>query len=1128
MIIRFLGLSLLFSLIALTQIGAQQWVLVQDRDIVITGQRDIKPDKFSTYQIDAASVSQILRSAPLESEQEISKSPAILNVGLADGKTESFRIVQYEMMEKGLAEKYPQIRTYRGVSVTNPFHTIRADWTTEGFRAVIHDDAGMMFIDPLQRNDITHRIAYYKKDYSDYREWECGVNESSVQKEKITREINFGDCQFRTYRLAVATTGEYSNYFGATSSAQSDLVLSQVVTAINRVNDVYEADITVRLLLIENTPDVFYYNPDTDPFSGSACTQLSQNQSNMTNVIGNANYDIGHVFSVGSGGCAALGVLCVTSSKAKGATGLNPPTGDPFYIDYVAHEMGHQFGGDHTFNGTAGSCNGNRVPSSAYEPGSGSTIMAYAGICGAQDLQPHSDPYFHARSLFQIANVLNAATCANFLSFNNQAPVAGSPPNYTIPISTPFVLTAIATDADNDPLTYCWEEYDLESTSSEPPSSTDTLGPLFRSYNPTISPSRYFPKIADIIQNTSTPWEVLPSVSRLMTFRMTVRDYHDGAAGCTDEDDVTVTSSSTSGPFFVTSQNIGISWPETSTQTITWNVANTTAPPVNCSNVDILLSTDGGYTYPILLSGNEINDGMATLIVPNVLTSTGRVMVKGVNTIFFDINNADITIDPPAPTFTISINPVSISGCNTGNVTTVVHIGQFMGFNKPVSLTALSLPAGAIATFNPPTINPGDTSTLTISNLIGLSGSFSPIVRGTSSVGHKDVYLYLDFLAAPSIGPSLTSPTNNANDVVITPMLDWNPVSGISQYEYQLAYDINFNEIANSGLVSTDKIQIISSLLVDQLYYWRVRSVNECGNSTWSSAFNFTTGSCFALNSTNVPIIIPSTGTPTVTSTLTNSISMTINDLNIINLMGTHSWVNDLEFSLISPLGTEILFWNQPCADDDNFNINFDDEAPNNSWPCPPTDGLTYKPDGLLSAFDGEQAAGTWTLKIHDVANQDGGSLNAWGLQVCGTISCQLIVNQTTGSGTGSLPAAINCSLPGDTVIISSQLGGQIIHIGSNPITISKNLVILAQGMNTTITGEGTRVFNINEGIQFECISMNIEAGTSLTAGAIANNGTLKLKNSTITQNSMVTGATLIQNNPGATLNVAGSCHLNQ
>jgi len=1125
---RFLGISLVFCLLSFTQIGAQQWVLVDDQTIPVTGQRDIIPQVYKTYLIDPDELHTMFWAAPQEYAQNLATSPVTVKIGMPDGSVDIFKIVRYDMMEAGLAGGNTEIRTFRGASISNPYRTLRADWTSDGFRALIRDDQGTMYIDPFQRNDLAHRIVYYKKDYTSNRLWDCGVTEAEFAGEDTPQQRVFGDCLFRSYRLAVATTGEYSNFFGAFNSGQSALVLSQVVTAINRVNEVYEADLTVRLILIANTNAVFYYDPAGDPYSGDACTQLGQNQTTITNVIGSANYDIGHVFSVGSGGCAGLGVICSNTNKARGATGLNPPTGDAFYIDYVAHEIGHQFGGDHTFNGTAGSCSGNRVSASAYEPGSGSTIMAYAGICGAQDLQPHSDAYFHARSLLQIANKVTSTSCAAFITLNNQAPVAGSPPNYTIPISTPFVLTAMATDPDNDPMNFCWEEFDLENTSSEPPAANDTDGPLFRSITPTISPDHYFPKLSDIVNNATTIWEVLPSVSRTMNFKMTVRDYHN-MAGCTDDDDVIVTSTNTAGPFAITSQNAMTIWPEGSTQTITWNVANTTASPVSCPNVTIRLSIDGGYTYPFLLAASETNDGSANVVIPACsATTTARIMVKAANNIFFDINNANITITLGLPNFTITLNPTSFSGCNNGSVQTTVMVGQFMGFMNAVTLSIANLPPNAIAVFNPTIVTPGSSSILTISNLTGLTGTYNPVITGTSGMCTNSAAYPITLSTPLNTAPTLVSPSNNATNTTTTPLLDWQSIAGVIQYEYQVAYDNAFTMLESSGIAMTDQFQIISPLLSNQLYFWRVRAVNSCGTSPWSSIFNFTTGSCLTMNSTNVPIVIPSNGSPTVTSILTYNTNMVISDLDIINLAGAHSWMDDLQFSLISPQGTEILFWNQPCGNDDNFNINFDDEAPNNSWPCPPINGLTYKPDALLSVFDGQNAQGTWTLKIHDVSNQDGGVLNSWGLKICGLIGCQLLVNQTSGTGTGSLPAAISCAAPGDTVKISAVLAGQTIDIGANPITISKNLVILALGANTNITGSGIRVFNINSGMQFECNGVKITAGTSLTGGAISNNGTLKLKNTNIKKNAAVSGATLIQSNPGGTVNVVGTCNINQ
>ncbi len=1121
-------IPVILFLCASTAFG-QAWTPVDPQSIIVTGRRDITPQECITYHMDYVKMKTLLWGAPYEYTQPPTTSNTIIMIGLADGTMDLFRIVQYDMMEAPLAAQYTDIKTFRGVSISNPYRTIRADWTVNGFRAVISDLEGKTYIDPFQRNDMAHRIVYRANTYLKETDWSCGIAEESLHGGDQYEQRVVGDCAFRSYRLAVATTGEYSNFFGATSPSQSALVLAQVVTAINRVNDVYEADFTVRLLLVDNTDDVFYYDPGGDPYTnGDGGAMLGENQETLDGIIGNSNYDIGHVFSTGGGGVAFLGAICDNMIKAGGVTGSSNPVGDPYIIDYIAHEMGHQFGASHTFNGTAGSCGGgNRSAQSAYEPGSGSTIMAYAGICGLQNIQPNSDDYFHARSLLQITNKLSSTSCAGFISFNNDAPNAANVPNYTIPISTPFVLTASATDPNNDPLSYCWEQYDLEGTSTEPPAPNDADGPMFRSFSPASIPQRYFPRLQDLIQNISPTWEVLPSVSRSMVFKATIRDYHQ-IAGCTDEDNVTVTTNSNAGPFVITSQNSPTSWLEGDSVTITWNVANTTASPVSCPNVDIFLSLDGGMTYPVTLDTNEPNDGSAMVIIPAGITSTGRVMVKASNNIFFDINNANITILQNLPNFTIQLNPKTVSECNDGSVQTIVEVGQFLNFSDPVSLSLINKPPGSTVSFNPTMVNPGSNSILTISNLAGLFGTYTPIVRASSSTGIKDSVFTIILLSQPTTAPTLISPGNNSTDAVITPILDWQTQAGATQYEYQLAYDNMFVNLVVSGITAPDMFHVTSPLIIAQQYYWRVRGINSCGTGAWSSVFNFTTTSCFALMSADVPVPIPSSGTPTVYSDFSCPIEMVISDVNVINLMGSHSWVDDLRFTLIAPDGSERIIWDRPCDSHDNFNIQFDDEAANNSWPCPPTNGLTYKPDNLLSFFDGKQAEGLWQLKVQDLVNSDGGSLTSWGLKVCGDLGCQLTVNQTVGAGNGTLAAAIACADAGDTIRLAGLLSGQTINIGSAPLLLDKNLVILAEGSGINITGSGVRVFEIVNTVQVELLGMKIIAGTSMTGGAIYNPGTVKLKNVTVEGNPGVSGAILIDNTPGAQLFVDGNCILQQ
>jgi len=308
--------------------------------------------------------------------------------------------------------------------------------------------------------------------------------------------------------------------------------LSAIVTAINRVNGIYERELAIRMVLIANNNLLVYTNAATDPYTNdNGSTMLGENQTNIDNVIGNANYDFGHVFSTGGGGIATVGCVCSTGTKSRGVTGLSAPTGDAFYVDYVAHEMGHQFNARHTFNANTSSCSGNGSSTTNAEPGSGSTIMAYAGICGsANNLQAHSDPYFHAVSMDEI-NVFtatgNGSNCAVVSATGNAIPVVNAGSDYNIPKSTPFILTGNATDPNADVLTYAWEQEDVGSAFGNWNTQT-TLSPLFRSFIPSSSSTRFFPKLSDVINNTTTIGEVLPSLGRDINMRLTARDNRAG------------------------------------------------------------------------------------------------------------------------------------------------------------------------------------------------------------------------------------------------------------------------------------------------------------------------------------------------------------------------------------------------------------------------------------------------------------------------------------------------------------------------------------------------------------------------------------------------------------------------
>ncbi len=635
------------------------WQFIEESSIASRGPRQIIPQTYRTVSVNETALRQLLNTAPKEFSQAAKQSVVILTLPMPDGTFSMFRIEDSPIMEASLAAQYPEIKTYRGQGIDEPTATTRFDLTPAGFHAIIFSERGTVYIDPYAKGDTTNYLTYYKRDYrKDGDEFRCYFTDDDAPQRPDggAAPAVVNGSVLRTYRLACAATGEYTAFHGGTVAAG----LAAINTAMNRVNGVYEREIAVRMVLVANNNLIVYTNAATDPYTNnSGSTMLGQNQSNLDSVIGTANYDIGHVFSTGGGGVASLGSVCSSTRKAQGVTGLPSPIGDGFTIDYVAHEMGHQFGGRHTFNGTTSNCGGgNRSSVAAYEPGSGSTIMAYAGICGSQNLQPNSDDYFHVKSLEEMVAFINGGgSCAVNTNTGNTVPSVTAAASFTIPRSTPFALTANGSDANGDALTYCWEEYDLGAAS---PPDTDTDGqarPILRSFNPTTNATRTFPKLSDILNNTSSFGEALPTINRTMTFQVTVRDNRANGGGISTAT-TQVTVNAASGPFLVTQPNTAITWQGNSSQTVTWDVANTAAPPVSAANVKISLSTDGGTTFPVTIAASTANDGSETITVPNTPTTTARIKVEAVGNIFFDLSNQNFTITAGGGC-TYSINPTS-------------------------------------------------------------------------------------------------------------------------------------------------------------------------------------------------------------------------------------------------------------------------------------------------------------------------------------------------------------------------------------------------------------------------------------------------------------------------------------
>ena len=443
------------------------------------------PLHFRALEVDLGALEDLLALAPAEGGAAALAAPLILTLPYPDGSDQRFRVEESPIMETALARRFPEIRTFTVQGIDDPTASGRVSLTPLGFHAMVLSSAGTLYIDPYRRWQGEVVLAYFQSqavrrpgdaarcEFQDEEAAAGSDSDGSAAETGAFAEAPGGPASaiasgstLRTYRLALAATGEYSTRVCLPNPVAVACAMSAIVVSMNRVGGIYEREVAVRMVLIANNDLVVYTNGATDPYTNNdGFAMLAQNQTNLTTVIGSANYDIGHVFSTGGGGVASLSVPCVSTSKARGVTGLPNPIGDPFDVDFVAHEMGHQWGGLHTFNGTTSNCGGgNRSASAAYEPGSGSTIMAYAGICGAENLQLHSDDIFHTKSFDQIVAYSTGATgnsCAVSTATGNTPPEVDAGAAFTIPKQTPFTLTGLAADADGDSLTYLWEEYDL-------------------------------------------------------------------------------------------------------------------------------------------------------------------------------------------------------------------------------------------------------------------------------------------------------------------------------------------------------------------------------------------------------------------------------------------------------------------------------------------------------------------------------------------------------------------------------------------------------------------------------------------------------------------------------------------
>ncbi len=677
------------------------------------------------------------------------------------GELERFLVWESSNFEPALQAQFPEIRAYVGKGITDPSAILNFSVDPKGIKTMIfRADSGTEFIEPYTKDRSVYVVFDSATRYRGQLPFACSTEDFSVGQQlssRLPNETQANNQVYKTMRLALSCTAEYTIYHGGTVND----ALAGMNATMTRCNGVFEKDLAIKLLIIANNANIVFTNPATDPYAtvtgGNAPaawnSQLQTTLNNVAYIGGAANYDIGHLFGASGGGGSAgcIGCVCVDATKGSGITSPVDaiPEGDNFDIDYVAHEMGHQMGATHTF--AYGGLSGTEDNSTNVEPGSGSTVMAYAGIGGGgTDMQAHSDDYFCYKSIAQIQANMNTKTCpvsTSLIVTNPRPTVAVQGGSFLIPISTAFKLTGTGTGTAGEVLTYCWEEND-DATVNNPaasiPSPTKTDGPNFRSRPPSLSPVRYMPQFSDVLAGNLTPtWETTSSVSRTLAFTFTVRDNVLGG-GQTNSAATTVNVVNTGAAFAITYPSVdNTSWDTGSTATVTWNVAGTTANGINTANVNILLSTDGGATFPIVLAANTANDGSESITVPSTPSANSRILIEAVGNIFYAVSK------------NIGIGYTFTTTCNSYSNNTALAIPDGLGANVAGATVAKSLNVPITGTISDVNVTVAGTHTYYWDLIVALShpdGTLSTLFnRNCNQVSTAFNVLFNDGAATPIV-----------------------------------------------------------------------------------------------------------------------------------------------------------------------------------------------------------------------------------------------------------------------------------------------------------------------------------------------------------------------------------------
>ena len=990
MVIRRLSFPFLFFvLFFFGKIHAQDyWAKVDKESLQLTQIQERKDWHYLSLD------SEVLR-ASLNSKNSTKLSARGNNIEMElpneNGVAEIFLLSPVPVLSSELAKKFPEIKTYSGRSKTRPKVTVRVSYTPLGVNAWMRFPDGLnRFIQPLDNK--RNYLSYSRTDANAAGSFQCKtpLDDNWTNAEKSMRQggnFRTSDSEIKTFRLAISTSGGYTEYWGdddPSNGTNKEDAFAAAVSTINRVNEIFESELGVRLELVSSL-ELIYTDPDSDPYTDDFSSDL---QTNLDEVFGSENYDIGHLFAYsstnGNGNAGSVGNVCLESKKGSAFSAhpfegsFNDPfLSDHFDIDYVAHEMGHQFGAYHTFG------HENELEGLSSEPGSGSTIMGYAGITGPDNVQRHSDPYFHYHSLKNIDDYIQNQTCYTSVTNENQAPEVSAGSDYTLPIGTAYELKATASDPDESTLYYCWEQLDSGEVGANNFGPNFHLGSQARSLPPTDSPIRTIPRMAAVLEGKLTEtnptvgsnWETVSTVDRTLTWGVTVRDRYPAIAngmGRTASDARTFKVISSSGPFTILSQNQeGIIWEWGSRQTISWDIANTNQSPINTKTVSILLSHDGGKTFDQTLVAATPNDGTEQITVPGSINSDqARIKIVPDNSIYFAVNTKDIKIDQSP--FTLTFDRYNVEVCDESQITFDYSYAVYMGFEEKVNLSVENLPQGLSALFSPANLTQGSSSgILTISGLQNLSPQDLTLeVLAQSNSSSRSVNLNLNLLQENFDNIELLGPTDGEVGVSRTVTLTWKDDIGATEYLLEVAKNSDFSSLTHSVSTTTPNF-VLQNLDFATQYFWRVKPVNTCSAGVFSErrSFNTILVNCKSYSPTALPQILED-GQEFYYGVTQVEIDVfdqaVIEDINV-KISIEHSYIEDISIYLIAPDDTQIKLTQNIGENLNNYSqTTFDQESLQNIvFGLPPFTG-SFKPIGDLSILYGQNMKGKWTIRVED------------------------------------------------------------------------------------------------------------------------------------------------------------------